>query len=83
MCTQTIIQEVNDLKTMIDEFSLFARMPLPKLKKENLNQLITTVLTRYQQIYSDIEFYQQLAKDIPAIDLDREQMKRVFLLFAR
>ena len=78
-CTETIILEVNDLKTMIDEFSLFARMPLPNLKKENLNQLISTLLARYQQIYSDIEFYQELSKDIPEIDLDREQIKRVFI----
>jgi two-component system nitrogen regulation sensor histidine kinase NtrY len=78
-CTETIIQEVNDLKTMIDEFSQFARLPLPNLKPEDINHLITTMITRYRQMYPDILFEQHLAADLPLISLDREQIKRVFI----
>ncbi|MEW5802966.1 MAG: ATP-binding protein [bacterium] len=78
-CTETIIQEVNDLKTMIDEFSQFARLPLPNLKPEDLNHLITTVITRYQQMYFNVHFEQHLSQDLPLVNLDREQIKRVFI----
>ncbi|MCL6584822.1 MAG: HAMP domain-containing protein [bacterium] len=78
-CTETIIQEVNELKTMIDEFSQFARLPLPNLRPEDLNHLIGTVIARYQEMYPEIQIEQHLASDLPLINLDREQMKRVFI----
>ncbi|MEW6379367.1 MAG: ATP-binding protein [bacterium] len=78
-CTETIIQEVNDLKNMIDEFSQFARLPLPNLRPEDLNHLIGMVISRYQEMYPDIRFEQHLSADLPLVNLDREQIKRVFI----
>jgi len=78
-CTETIIQEVHDLKTMIDEFSQFARMPVPNFKLEDINDLLNTVISRYQQMYPNIEFKQKFSPNLPMISLDREQIKRVFI----
>lgn len=47
-CTDTIIEEVDRIGRLIDEFQQFARMP--KLKRElvNLNEIVTSVLTLYR-----------------------------------
>jgi len=76
---KSVQRRVNDLKTMIDEFSQFARMPVPNFKLEDINDLLNTVISRYQQIYPNIQFKQKFSPDLPMINLDREQIKRVFI----
>jgi two-component system nitrogen regulation sensor histidine kinase NtrY len=39
-CTDTIIRQVGDIGRMVDEFSSFARMPQPTMRRENLQELI-------------------------------------------
>ena len=39
MCTDTIIRQVDDIGRMVDEFSAFARMPSPVMKRENVDEL--------------------------------------------
>ncbi|MBI1329208.1 MAG: HAMP domain-containing protein [Alphaproteobacteria bacterium] len=39
-CTDTIIRQVGDIGRMVDEFSSFARMPAPIMKRENLQELL-------------------------------------------
>ena len=38
-CTDTIIRHVGDIGRMVDEFTTFARMPVPVIKPEDLNEL--------------------------------------------
>src|SRR3990170_2767881 len=47
-CTNTIIQEVDDLKKMVDEFSQFARMPTSNPTLCNLNEIIKEAITLYK-----------------------------------
>ena len=39
-CTDTIIRQVGDIGRMVDEFSSFARMPTPVMRRENLQELL-------------------------------------------
>lgn len=39
-CTETIIRQVGDIGRMVDEFSSFARMPAPVMRKENFQELL-------------------------------------------
>jgi len=39
-CTDTIIRQVGDIGRMVDEFSSFARMPTPVMRRENAQELI-------------------------------------------
>lgn len=39
-CTDTIIRQVGDIGRMVDEFSSFARMPAPVIRREELQELI-------------------------------------------
>ena len=40
VCTDTIVRHVGDIGRMVDEFSAFARMPAPVMRKENIGKLI-------------------------------------------
>ena len=40
-CINTIIRQVDGMRNMVNEFSSFARMPSPVLKRTNLNELVT------------------------------------------
>ena len=39
-CTDTIIRQVGDIGRMVDEFSSFARMPAPVMRRENFQELL-------------------------------------------
>ncbi|MBV9569616.1 MAG: PAS domain-containing sensor histidine kinase [Alphaproteobacteria bacterium] len=39
-CTDTIIRQVGDIGRMVDEFSSFARMPAPQIRRENAHELL-------------------------------------------
>ena len=39
-CTETIIRQVGDIGRMVDEFSSFARMPTPSMRRENAQELL-------------------------------------------
>ncbi|HEX3674798.1 MAG TPA: PAS domain-containing sensor histidine kinase, partial [Rhizomicrobium sp.] len=39
-CTDTIIRQVGDIGRMVDEFSSFARMPQPVMRRENAQELL-------------------------------------------
>jgi two-component system nitrogen regulation sensor histidine kinase NtrY len=43
-CTDTIVRQVGDIGRMVDEFSSFARMPSPVMKRENAQELLQQAL---------------------------------------
>jgi len=77
--TGTIINEVNSLKTLVDEFSNFARFPSPRPTPQNLHEILNDVIRLYKAAHRDWAFETQYAKDLPILMLDREQWKRAFV----
>jgi len=75
-CTDTIIQESDELKALVNEFSRFARMPEANPKPDDLNDIIRDTLKIYPEAHPNIEFDIQLAEDIPEMNLDRAQISR-------
>lgn len=78
-CTQSIINQVEQLKNMVNEFSKFARMPTANPTPTNLNTLIREVGNLYESVNDKATFFFDLSDDVPLIDLDREQIKRVMV----
>ena len=76
-CTETIIEEVNRLQRLVDEFHHFARMPLPDRKPSNLNQIVEHALNLYSQSLSRIQIETDLNPDLPHISVDPEQIAQV------
>ncbi len=77
--TETILREVASLKYMVDEFSRYARLPEPLLKKENLNEIIKQTVLLYQDRIDDVRIEMNLAENLPKTLIDEEQLKRVFV----
>ncbi len=77
--TTTIINEVQALRRMLDEFSRFARLPEAHRRAENLHDIIRNVVTIYQGSNEKIRFEQILDSQVPQMLLDKEQIKRVFI----
>jgi PAS domain S-box-containing protein len=72
--TNTIIQQVGAMKTMVNEFADYARPPAIKTESTKLESLIKEILPLYQ---SD-QFHLQIAKEIPPISVDPIQIRQVF-----
>src|SRR6185437_12992910 len=52
--TMTIVNEVNSLKRMVDEFSNFARMPTPVMERQSLHAALQEVILLYSAAHRDI-----------------------------
>ncbi len=77
--TMTIVNEVNSLKRMVDEFSTFARMPVPVMERQSLHDAVRDIILLYTGAHRDIEFVTNLDETLPWIMMDREQIKRAFV----
>lgn len=78
-CTSTIIQQVDELKELVNEFSSFARMPQAQLVQGDLNQIIESSLVLYQEGHKNINFIVTTDKALPPFDFDKEQIKRAVI----
>lgn len=77
-CTNTIIQQVDELKTLVNEFAQFARLPSAQLAPHDLNETVQEALFLFQEGHRAIRF-QFRQGEIPLLEFDREQMKRVLI----
>ena len=77
--TETILREVQSLKSMVDEFSRFARLPDAQLEKSGLNEVIEQVAALYEGRDDHVRIETELDPDLPHAMLDNEQIKRVFV----
>lgn len=73
----TIVREVGSLKGLVDEFTRFGKMPKINLAPNNLKTIVEDVVN----LYSDLKQIKILTSfgDIPEIEIDREQIKRVLI----
>jgi two-component system nitrogen regulation sensor histidine kinase NtrY len=78
-CIDTIISQVEDIRILVDEFSRFARMPEAHPKPENLHKVIDEVIALYRVSHRDVEIIPAYDPQINTLELDREQIKRVFI----
>jgi len=75
-----IIQEAQTIKSLVDEFSEFARLPKVNLQPAGLHDVLRQVVTMFGGIFAEIRFDLALDEALPpAIPLDPEQIKRVFI----
>lgn len=77
--TETILREVTSLKTLVNEFSRFARLPETKLEAGDLNDVIDKAIAVFDASARGVEIEAEVAVDLPSLFLDTEQMKSVFV----
>lgn len=77
--TETILREVTSLKTMVDEFSRFARLPETELAPGNLSEVIAQSVASFEGRFPNVAIEFERYGDLPDIMQDAEQLKRVFV----
>ena len=74
----TINKQIKDIEKLVNEFSDFARMPLPVIKKKELKTIISRSLDLNAFTSTDVNFKKQFPKRDIFVNADEEQVNRVF-----
>ncbi len=77
--TQIVINEVHGLKMLVDEFSNFARMPAPRRTPQKIEPILQEVISLYRAGHREIVIGSSFDETVPLLNLDRDQIKRVFV----
>ena len=77
---ETINRQIKDIEGLVNEFSDFARMPLPILKKTNVLEIVNRAIEFYKMSNKDLKIeLKNSSKEKHFINGDNEQLYRVFL----
>ena len=76
-CADTIGKSMETIKTLVDEFSQFARFPAAQPVRSDLNDVVEDALAVFAGRLDGIRITTSLAPALPAVNIDREQFKRV------
>lgn len=76
---QTILENVNSIKRLANEFSTYARMPKAELESADLNQLIADSILPFAETHTQIVFQFIPDSNLPLVSIDREQIRRILI----
>ncbi len=78
-CTETIIQEVNGLRRLVDEFSRFARMPVLTPRPTDLRAIVEAVAGLYRESHPALRLRTRYPDALPLAEVDPDHIKRAIL----
>ena len=78
-CTDAIMQEVDGLRRLVDEFSRFARMPAFVPKLTDMRPLVEGVAGLYRESHPGLALTTRHADDLPLCEVDPDHVKRAVL----
>jgi two-component system nitrogen regulation sensor histidine kinase NtrY len=76
--TATIEREVTGLKSLVDEFSLYARMPAPSPARVDFGGIVKSVVALYG-VHQGITWDVRIDDGLGAVQVDAEQMRRALI----
>ena len=78
-CAESITQSVESVKTLVNEFSQFARFPAAQPARCDLNEIVESAVAIFSGRLDGIEIHTELDPGLPPVYLDKEQFKRVVI----
>ncbi|MBC2695921.1 MAG: HAMP domain-containing protein [Desulfobacteraceae bacterium] len=78
-CTQMIIDHVDMIRNLVNEFSTFARFPTANPEPCELPPIIEESVALYKESHQNINFKVIILDKIPSINLDRQQIKQAMI----
>ena len=75
--TQTIVHQVEAMKTMVNAFTEYARSPAQKPQALDLNAMLEEITVLYHENYIDVEILLDLGKTLPLIQADDVRMRQL------
>jgi two-component system nitrogen regulation sensor histidine kinase NtrY len=70
-CADTIVRHVGDIGRMVDEFSAFARMPVPVLRPEDVGRVAREALVLQRSAHPEITWTTDIPERGPVASCDR------------
>ncbi|MHC5306884.1 sensor histidine kinase NtrY-like [Bartonella sp. LJL80] len=77
-CTDTIIRQVGDIGRMVDEFSSFARMPKPEMRKLDMREPLREACFLVEVSRHDIKFERDLGDEALMGEFDSRLIGQAF-----
>jgi two-component system nitrogen regulation sensor histidine kinase NtrY len=77
-CTRLIVRQVEHLQQMVKEFSAFAKLPDVQPERDDLQALLTEVVSLFQNSHSFIHWSLNVQSDL-VFRFDRSAMKQVMI----
>jgi len=74
--TMTIERQVTDLKTMVDEFAEFARMPKPEMASSDLRHAVQEPVVLFREGHPDISYDLRIPEKPLLMSIDRRLITR-------
>ncbi|MCK5784698.1 MAG: PAS domain S-box protein [Desulfobacterales bacterium] len=78
-CTRTIIDHVDLIRNLVNEFSAFAKFPNANPKPCELYPIIHETVALYKEGLQSVEFEINVSDSIPELNLDRQQIKQAMI----
>jgi PAS domain S-box-containing protein len=76
-CATLIEREVQTLKSLVDQFSQFARFPAARLAPADMNSIVESALALFHGRLDGVTVKTDLAASLPQVKADPELMRRV------
>jgi PAS domain S-box-containing protein len=76
-CTATIVEEVETVKNLVNEFAQFARFPAAQPARCELNEVVESAVAVFAGRLDGIGLRTDLAGNLAPVNVDKEQFKRV------
>ncbi len=78
-CTDLIVRQVENMQSMVQEFSAFAKMPEVTPRAGNILPIIEDVLALFRNSHSRINFKAELPLELPQMPVDPDSLQRAFI----
>lgn len=76
--TNTIVQQVETMKDMVNSFSDYARIPAMELNTTDLNRLLEEVADLYNNNDKNVMIKMELDSSLPNANVDHKRLRQVF-----
>jgi len=82
---KAIQQEVDRLTDLTEEYLRFSRLPRPELQREDLHELLTSLLSFMSTELSEkgVRLVQDIPEGLPAVEADENQLRQAFVNLLR
>lgn len=74
---ETVMNETNLLKNLVNEFSTFAKMPAPVKETTNLNALVENLVASYSAVYPKVRLSFDIPEEPVRLRCDATQIRQV------
>lgn len=78
-CIDIILDHVDMIRNLVNEFSSFARFPTANPKPHDLAPIIDETVVLYKEGHPNIDFKIHIGDKIPLLNLDRQQIKQAMI----